>query len=82
MTVCIQAQVRKTEIESLSPLYKTLITLYHNEELSYKEIAETLGISTKTVENHIGKALKIMREELKPLLKDLAKLFIVFYISF
>ncbi|MFM9986032.1 MAG: RNA polymerase sigma-70 factor [Flavobacteriales bacterium] len=35
------------------------------EELKYAEIAEQLGISIKTVENHMGKALRIMREELK-----------------
>jgi RNA polymerase sigma-70 factor (ECF subfamily) len=35
------------------------------EELKYAEIAEQLNISIKTVENQIGKALKIMREELK-----------------
>ena len=35
------------------------------KELSYKEIAEKLDISTKTVENHMGKALRLMREELK-----------------
>lgn len=35
------------------------------EELKYSEIAEHLGISIKTVENHMGKALKIMREQLK-----------------
>lgn len=29
---------------------------------SYQQIADTLGISVKTVENQIGKALKIMRE--------------------
>ena len=29
--------------------------------LKYKEIAETLDISVKTVENHMGKALKLMR---------------------
>lgn len=34
-------------------------------EFSYKEIAEKLDISIKTVENHIGKALKLMREELE-----------------
>ena len=33
-------------------------------ELSYKEIAEKLGISVKTVENHMGKALRLMRNEL------------------
>lgn len=35
------------------------------EELKYSEIAEQLNISIKTVENQIGKALKIMREQLK-----------------
>lgn len=34
------------------------------EELRYNEIAERLGISAKTVENQIGKALRILRIEL------------------
>ena len=34
------------------------------EELKYREIAEQLNISIKTVEKHIGKALRILREEL------------------
>ena len=35
------------------------------EELKYAEIAEQLNISVKTVENQMGKALRIMREQLK-----------------
>ncbi len=35
------------------------------DNLKYKEIAEALNLSVKTVENQMGKALKIMREELK-----------------
>ncbi|MBL7943372.1 MAG: RNA polymerase sigma-70 factor, partial [Flavobacteriales bacterium] len=42
------------------------------EELKYAEIAEKLGISIKTVENQMGKALRIMREELKDYLPLLA----------
>jgi len=34
------------------------------EELKYKEIAEQLGLSIKTVENQMGKALKLMRARL------------------
>ncbi len=34
------------------------------KELSYKEIAEHLDLSVKTVENHMGKALRMMRSEL------------------
>ena len=39
--------------------------LSRSEQLSYKEIAEQMKISPKTVENQVGKALRIMREELK-----------------
>lgn len=45
------------------------------DELSYREIADRLGIATKTVENQIGKALRILRTELSdylPLLLLLA----------
>jgi RNA polymerase sigma-70 factor, ECF subfamily len=34
------------------------------EELKYAEIASQLNISIKTVENQMGKALKIMRDQL------------------
>jgi DNA-directed RNA polymerase specialized sigma24 family protein len=34
------------------------------EELKYQEIADRLQLSVKTIENQIGKALKIMRTEL------------------
>jgi RNA polymerase sigma-70 factor (ECF subfamily) len=36
--------------------------------MSYKEIAATLSLSIKTVENQMGKALKIVRTELEPYL--------------
>jgi RNA polymerase sigma-70 factor (ECF subfamily) len=35
------------------------------EHLKYQEIAEQLGLSIKTVENQMGKALKILRQQLK-----------------
>lgn len=35
------------------------------ENLKYSEIAEQLDISVKTVENHMGKALKLLRGELR-----------------
>ena len=41
------------------------------EELKYQEIADQLGISIKTVENQIGKALKILRTELADYLPTL-----------
>jgi RNA polymerase sigma-70 factor (ECF subfamily) len=44
------------------------------EELKYQEIADQLNISVKTVENQIGKALKIMREQLQEYLPVIALL--------
>ncbi len=35
------------------------------EQLKYQEIADQLGLSVKTVEHQMGKALKVMREQLK-----------------
>jgi RNA polymerase sigma-70 factor (ECF subfamily) len=48
----------------LPPKCKIIFLLSREEELSYREIAEELTISIKTVENQMGKALKILREAL------------------
>jgi len=47
--------------------------------MKYSEIAKELNISIKTVENQMGKALKIMREKLKDYLAILVIL-LSFYI--
>lgn len=44
---------------------KLVFILSRFEQLSYKEIAENLDISPKTVENQISKALKLLRIALK-----------------
>lgn len=51
-------------IEKMPPARKEVFILSKIENLKYKEIAEKKGISIKTVENHIGKALKFLRDEL------------------
>jgi len=45
--------------------------------LSYKEIAETMGISVKTVENQMSKALKFLRSGLADYLVSIVPLFIL-----
>jgi RNA polymerase sigma-70 factor (ECF subfamily) len=66
-------------LEKLPPACKAVFVLSREEEMSYKEIAAAMEISVKTVENQMGKALRILREELSPffgnLIKTLALLF-------
>jgi RNA polymerase sigma-70 factor (ECF subfamily) len=52
-------------ISQLPPKCKEVFLLSRFGKLSYKEIATTLDISPKTVENHLGKALKLLRAFLK-----------------
>lgn len=58
------AAMLQTEIEQLKPLYKTLISLYHQEELSYAEIAEITSLPEGTVKNYIFRARKTLKENL------------------
>lgn len=68
----------KVAMEELPEQCRMVFKLSRFEELKYSEIAEQLHISVKTVENHMGKALKIMREQLK----DYLPLVIVFLNGF
>lgn len=43
---------------------RRVFILYHRHGLSYDEIAEVLDISRKTVENHMGLALKDIRAQI------------------
>jgi RNA polymerase sigma-70 factor (ECF subfamily) len=61
-------------MEKLPEQCRLVFKLSRFEELKYSEIAEQLEISVKTVENHMGKALKIMREQLKDYLPILIML--------
>lgn len=52
-------------IDELPTKCRIVFMLSRFEEYSYKEISAELGISTKTVENQISKALKKLRKALK-----------------
>ena len=55
-------------LATLPPQCRRVFELSRMEQLSYAEIAKQLNISTNTVENHISKALKLLRIELKDFL--------------
>ena len=51
-------------LEKLPEQCRLIFKMSRFEELKYQEIANRLGLSIKTIENQIGKALRIMRTEL------------------
>ena len=55
-------------IENLPPKCKIVFAMSRFENMSYQEIATSLEISVKTVENQISKALKILRSTVQPYL--------------
>ncbi len=56
-------------VASLPDRCREVFELSRVHGLKYAEIAERLGISVKTVEAQMGKALKVMRERLAPWLQ-------------
>ena len=54
----------QTALNKLPEQCRTIFQMSRFEELKYKEIAQKMNLSIKTIENQMGKALKIMRTEL------------------
>lgn len=67
------------KIDAMPEKRRDIFKLSREEGLSYKEIAEKLGVSIKTVENHMGLALKYLREELKHLMLFVIMILIKWY---
>lgn len=65
--VMVESELKEkisTAIEQLPTERKKIFVMSRYEGLKYKEIAEKLEISAKTVENQMGKALRFLREQL------------------
>ncbi len=73
----IEKKVNET-LEKLPPKCRQIFELSRFENLKYKEIAEKLKISQKTVEAQMSKALKIFREDFKNIIKILI-IYLFFY---
>ncbi len=68
-------------LEMLPPKCGIIFKMSRFEDKSYKEIAEDLGLSVKTVENQMGKALQLMRSYLQPYMKELYLILFTFMIQ-
>ncbi len=67
----VESELRVRINEAMNKLpgkCRKVFMMYRFEGLKPNEIAKTEDISVRTVEGHIGKAMKILREELKPYL--------------
>lgn len=51
-------------LNTLPEQCRTIFQMSRYEDLKYREIADRLGLSIKTIENQMGKALKILRTKL------------------
>ena len=58
------AEAIRDAVTSLPPRCREVFQLSRTHGLTYAEIATTLGISVKTVEVQMGKALRVLRERL------------------
>lgn len=58
-------------ISQLPVNYRTVITLYHLEEYSYREISEITGMPEGTVKSYISRAREIIREKVLELVPDI-----------
>lgn len=62
-------------IDNLPPQRKKVYTMSKQEGMKIKEIADKLSLSPRTVENHLAKALKFLKEELS----DISLLTLLFF---
>ena len=60
----------RSAVATLPPRCREVFELSRVHGLRYAEIAATLAISVKTVEAQMGKALRLLREQLAPWLAD------------
>jgi len=67
------------EIQKLPPKRKQIFKMSREDHLSIKEVASNLGISEKTAENQLGKALKVLKLNLKHF--NLFNLVVAFFVA-
>lgn len=74
----LELQVKiEDSIDQLPSERKKIFKLSREEGLKYREIADQLGLSVKTVETQMGKALKFLRENLTEYLPVLLLIFLL-----
>ena len=66
--ICIEnefGQIIRETIDSLPPKRKLVFRMVKEEGLRYQDVAELLDLSIKTVETHMGLALKVIHNQIE-----------------
>lgn len=58
-------------IEEMPVHYRTVITLYHLEEMSYKEIGQITGMPEGTVKSYLNRSRQILRDRVIQMVPDI-----------
>jgi RNA polymerase sigma factor (sigma-70 family) len=58
------SSILRTEVDNLPPVYRTLITLFHHENLSYEEMGQITGLPEGTLKSYLFRARKQLKENL------------------
>jgi RNA polymerase sigma-70 factor (ECF subfamily) len=53
------------QLQELSPVERTVLVLYHQEERSYEQIAQSLKLPIGTVRTHLHRGRKKLREAIE-----------------
>lgn len=69
----------RAAIQKLTPQQKLVFLMSRQEGLAHTAIADKLGITERTVKNHMTQALKFLREEIKDAYGDLSLILFILY---
>ncbi len=58
------AQILQTEIDRLPPVYRTLVTLFHQQELTYTQIAKITDLPEGTIKSYLFRARNVLKQKL------------------
>ena len=56
--------ILRKEIDDLPVIYKTLITLFHHESMTYEELSQVTGLPEGTVKSSLFRARRMLKEKL------------------
>ncbi len=60
----VLGEIIRSEIAGLPAQYRTILALYHLEDLSYREISDITRLPDGTVKSHLFRARKLLKDKL------------------